>query len=91
MRDSISLLDELRRTMDRFIGKVFTEEMRQRIRFDVVDIMNTADSEGQAKGAPWICANANTSFCRQCENEKPIENYDYYICQKCSREGGFEI
>lgn len=91
MKNRQSILGDLRRTMDVFVGQVFTEDMRQRIRMDATELMNAAYDEGQAAMAPHICANQGTSYCPQTESGFTIEEYDPSICRKCNLEGGFSI
>ena len=91
MKSSDTLFEDLRRMAYGFIDQTFTDEMYQRIRLEVNGIINAAFDEGQSAMAPWVCSNANTSFCRQCEDEKALEDYDYEVCRKCSLEGGFSI
>lgn len=91
LRNRHDLLGALRRTMDDFVGQVFTEDMRQRIRIDATELMNTAYDEGQAAMAPHICANMGTKYCRQTEGGIAAEEYDEAVCRLCNLDGGFEI
>jgi hypothetical protein len=91
MKTRQDLLGELRRTMGDFVGQTFTEEMRQRIRIDATELMNTAYDEGQAAMAPHICSNRGTSDCPMSEGDLGAEEYDETVCRKCNLEGGFSI
>jgi hypothetical protein len=88
LKTRIDLLSDLRRLMDDFVGQTFTEEMRQRIRINATELMNTAYDEGQAAMAHCICANAGTKDCPQ---EEYREDYDEAVCRQCNLDGGFEI
>lgn len=85
------LLAALRRTMAGFVGQTFTEEMRQCIRIDAAELMNTAYDEGQAAMVPHVCTNQGTSFCRQTEDCIGAEEYDEAVCRRCNLDGGFSI
>lgn len=82
------LLSDLRRTMGELVGQVFTEDMRQFIRTDAAELMNTAYSEGQAAMAHFACANAGTERCPQ---EEGRDYYDEVVCHQCYLDGGFEL
>lgn len=86
MKTRQDLLGDLRRTMEGFVGQTFTEEMRQRIRMDAAELMNTAYDEGQAAMAPHICSNHGTSHC-----SLEDEEYDEATCRECNLNGGFSI
>lgn len=86
MKTRHDILGDLRRTMDGFVGKTFTEEMRQRIRIDATELMNVAYDEGQAAMAYLVCANAKSEHCPQSG-----EDYDEAICRQCYLDGGFSI
>lgn len=85
------LLSGLRRTMAGFVGQTFTEEMRQCIRMDAAELMNTAYDEGQAALAHCICSNAGTDRCPQREDYIADEEYDEDVCRRCNLDGGFSI
>ena len=89
MKTRTDIHGDLRRMMDGFVGQVFTEEMRQAIRLEATDIMNTAYDEGQAAMAHLICANKGTHICK-ISGEFDAE-YDEDKCRECNREGGFMI
>ena len=85
------LLSGLRRTMAGFVSQTFTEEMRQCIRLDATELMNTAYDEGQAAMAPHVCSNAGTDRCPQREDCISDEEYDEAVCRRCNLDGGFSI
>lgn len=91
MKTRHDILGDLRRTMDDFVGQPFTEEMRQRIRIDATELMNTAYDEGQAAMAPHICSNRGTSLCPMTEDCIASEEYDEAVCRECHLNGGFSI
>jgi hypothetical protein len=94
MKSSTTLLDELRRKMAGYVGKVFTEQMRQQIRYDASQLILNARDEGQSLLAPYVCGNSNTSFCPQCEGDEDgtrLEDYDPDTCRECHANGGFTI
>jgi hypothetical protein len=88
MKTKQDILGDLRRMMDSFVGQMFTDEMRQRIRLEATDLMNTAFDEGQTAMAPHVCANRRTPDCKLVEAD---EEYDLEICRKCNMDGGFAI
>lgn len=87
MKTRHDLLGDLRRTMAGFVGQTFTEDMRQRIRVDATELMNTAYDEGQAAMTYHVCANAGNKNCPQGECDEDYEA----VCRQCVLDGGFEI
>jgi len=77
--------------MAHFLGQTFTEAMRQKIRADVTEIMNTAIDEGQAMMCPFCCENVGTSFCPQTEEAIAKIDYSVDVCRQCCLNGGFLI
>jgi hypothetical protein len=77
--------------MNNYVGQIFTEEMRQRIRMETTDLMNTSFDEGQCAMAPACCANKGTDKCKFTEHDDVFGDYDTTICRQCNLEGGFDI
>ena len=89
MESSETILSNLRRIMDGYAGKVFTEDMRQQIRVVATDLMYAANNEAQASFMPFVCANRGTSFCSQTEEMISQSDFDPEVCWECHMNGGF--
>lgn len=87
--DSHTKLSRLREKTAGYVGKIFTEEMRQSIRMDAAELMNMGIDEGQAMMCRYACSNANTERCPQ--NGGDGEEWETEIARQCNRDGGFEI